>query len=363
VTQKSGFFSKVGPTPFLRQKIVFVGSLVGLIILGLACGIPTQNPPREVPRIPPLSTPDRRFPRQPARMNALAFSPDGQWLATGGDDMQVQLWSFSTGEPVRRLSGHFAGITSVAFRPDGRILSSAGRDKTVKLWDASTGKELRTLAAHLGEVRSVAFSADGNILASASADGTVKLWDVATGKEVRSLLGHSDAVNAVAFSPDGITLATASSDNTVRLWNFATGELLRTLGPQKAHVLALDFSPDATTLATGSGTGAAAPPIPFHSSRSAELKFFDPHTGRETYSSPAFFSSITALAFRPDGEVLAVAFISADKASDIDFLETRSHRLRRHFLAHRGFIHSIAFSPDGAWLVSVGSDQAIRAWH
>src|SRR6266513_3995413 len=142
-----------------------------------------------------------------------------------------------------------------------------------------------------------------------------------------------------------------------------TGELLRTLGPQKAHVLALDFSPDATTLATGSGTGAAAPPIPFHSSRSAELKFFDPHTGRETYSSPAFFSSITALAFRPDGEVLAVAFISADKASDIDFLETRSHRLRRHFLAHRGFIHSIAFSPDGAWLVSVGSDQAIRAWH
>src|SRR4029077_10434633 len=127
-------------------------------------------------------------------------------------------------------------------------------------------------------------------------------------------------------------------------------------GPLKTHVLALEFGPDAATLATGSGASFAARPAPFHLSRSAELEFFDPRTGRETFSSPPFFSSVTALAFRPDGEVLAVAYISEDRASDIDFLDMRSHRLTRHFLGHRGIIHAIAFSPDGAWLVSVGSD-------
>ena len=85
----------------------------------------------------------------------------------------------------------------------------------------------------------------------------------------------------------------------------------------------------------------------------------------ETPSRRRHFSSVTALAFRPDGETLAVAYIniSEDKASDIDFLDVRSHSLTRHFLAHRGIIHAIAFSPEGAWLVSVGSDQAIRVWH
>ncbi len=81
----------------------------------------------------------------------------------------------------------------------------------------------------------------------------------------------------------------------------------------------------------------------------------------ETPSRRRHFSSVTALAFRPDGEILAVAYIniSEDKASDIDFLDVRSPTLTRHFLAHCGIIHAIAFSPDGAWLVSVRSHQAI----
>ena len=81
--------------------------------------------------------------------------------------------------------------TSVAFSPDGQRLASASRDQTVKIWDSATGKELFALKGHAGWVTSVAFSPDGQRLASASDDQTVKIWDSATGKELFALKGHA----------------------------------------------------------------------------------------------------------------------------------------------------------------------------
>ena len=121
----------------------------------------------------------------------------------------------------------------MAFSPDGQRLASASFDQTVKVWDARTGQESLTLKGHTSLVRSVAFSPDGQRLASASWDQTVKVWDARTGQESHTLKGHTGQVLSVAFSPDGQRLASASEDQTVKVWDAAhrPGESR----PQRTH--------------------------------------------------------------------------------------------------------------------------------
>ena len=188
-------------------------------------------------------------------VNAVAFSPDGSLLASGGDDNTVRLWNPATGAPLHTLTGHNGDVNAVAFSPDGSLLASGGDDNTVRLWNPATGAHLHTLTGHSGDVNAVAFSPDGSLLASGGDDNTVRLWNPATGVHFHTLTGHSGDVNAVAFSPDGSLLASGSGDDTVRLWNPATGAHLHTLTGHSGDVNAVAFSPDGKTLASGGSDG------------------------------------------------------------------------------------------------------------
>jgi len=106
----------------------------------------------------------------------------------------------------------------VAFSPDGEIIATASEDNTAKLWTIA-GEHITTLAGHRDQVRSVAFSPDGETIATASDDKTVKLWK-RDGSLRRTLPRHRDGIRGVSFSPDGQTLALASANNTVILWDF-----------------------------------------------------------------------------------------------------------------------------------------------
>src|SRR5437773_643901 len=159
----------------------------------------------------------------------VAFSPQGETLATvDGFKNTIRLWDAATGAEKQTLSGHGGEITSVAFSPDGQTVASSSFDKSVKLWDAKTGTVKQTLSGHSDTVLSVVISADGRTIASGSRDNTIRLWEAQTGA-LKQTIKTDDIVLAVAFAPKGEVLSSVSGDKTVKLWDAQSGTLKKTL--------------------------------------------------------------------------------------------------------------------------------------
>lgn len=283
-------------------------------------------------------------PRRKMLVDAVAFSPDGRWLATGDRDSRVNLWDAKTGRYLDTLWGHTDQVTRLAFSKDGRRLASAGGDSTARVWETQTGRLLLTLTGHTKWINDLAFSPDGDRLITGSKDRQAKLWQVAM---------HAGAVDAVAFAPRDGLLATGGIDGTVKVWELGSRTLLATL-PDVDRVTELAFSPDGRALATasldhrvrvwrwegGAGPDDADQPalvLDYADPKSPDDKFYD-------------------LAYSRTGQWLAAA--GANHNAVVWDAATGERKFAGH---HEGQVWGVAFSPVEDLLASAGYGQ-VKLW-
>ena len=288
------------------------------------------------------------------RVNAIAISPDGKIIASGGDDKTIKLWDLTTGKILRTLKGHRDSIRAIAFSPDGQLLVSGGNDCTLKIWQVAKRQKPLTLKGHYGFVNSVAISPDGQILASTSEGETaeLKLWLLPDGDEIK-YSGTVYCVSCVAFSPLGELIAIGRDFGGIKLCQMPTYETHCILN-RSGTVTSLAFSPDGQTLASGN-TGKTIKI--WQPSTGEELRILKTHSPR--INSPKGDSGkVNSVAFSPDGQILA----SGSNDKTIKIWELSTGEVICTLTEHSAPIQSVAFSPDGQTLISGSWDKTIKIW-
>lgn len=233
----------------------------------------------------------------------VAVSADNSRFASVGGDRQLFLWDVSTGRIIRKFGGHDGVINSVAYSPNNEVLVTGGYDQAVKVWDtrARTFSPLQIMRAFADSVSSVAITASAEIVAG-SVDGTVRRFDVRMGLEVCDTMAAP--VTCVAVSGDGLSLLAGCMDATVRLVDKAGGDLLASYSGHKHASYSMDscFTPSDDHVVSGSEDG--------------KVYYWD----------------------------LAEATIS------------------KAFVAHEGPVCTVAVHPNGAMLITAGTDGAVKVW-
>jgi WD40 repeat protein len=338
-----------------------------------------------------------------AGVNAVAFSPDGDLIATGSEDNTLKLWQ-ANGRLLKTLTKHTKGVNAIAFSPEGQLLATGSKDGTINLWKAD-GTWLRTLTANHGFVNgltfspnsqtlaaaygdslhtqgriqlwtregrlqntltgkigvqmAVAFSPDGKTIASGGWQGDLNLWQ--SGRLIQQRqTAHEGSTNAIAFSPDGRLIATASSDKTVKVWdNQVTPKSmpLTTITGHSDVVWGVSFSPGALP-----GTRPRSASAPNHgllmatASQDRTVKLWRPD-GTLVTQLVGHDDGVRAVAFSANHPVIATA--SQDKTVKLWNL---SNRPLKALEGHGSSVYSVAVSPDGQQIATASQDRTVKLW-
>ncbi|HUE73348.1 MAG TPA: c-type cytochrome domain-containing protein [Pirellulaceae bacterium] len=289
-------------------------------------------------------------------LKAIAFSPNGQLVATAGDDQLLHTYDSETGAAIDVFEGAGAALNVVAFTADNNPIAAAANN-TGLVWDYATEWKLERTIGNpdssellVDRVTALDFSPDGKLIASGggepSRSGEIKIWEVASGNLVRALKDpHSDTVFGLDFSPDGVQLASCGADRFVKVHNVADGAFVRAFEGHTHHVLGVAWRADGRMMAS-SGADAA-------------IKVWDTRTGDQLRTIQGFTKEITGIRFVAEGDIVLVS--SGDKI--VRFTNAANGGNVRDFPGSADYVYASAVSADGKTIISGGADSVLRIWN
>jgi WD40 repeat protein len=278
---------------------------------------------------------------------SVAFSPNGNKLASAGMDSSIKVLDTETGVEILTMRGHASRVSDICFTRDGTKIISGSADGTIKIWNSKTGEQLKTIKASSSAIFSIALSLDGKRIAASSETWTVKRWDTETGIELRPAVGNAERSFICAESPDGESVAAGNENRTVEIWGNETDDKVRTLEGHKANVWAIAFSPNGRLIASGS--------------RSPEnvIKVWDRQTGVESMTLHGHIDSVWSVDFSPDSQKI----LSASTDGTIKIWDFRSGIELLTLKGHSGRVSRAVFSPDGKLIASASADGTVKLWN
>ncbi|KAF9912861.1 hypothetical protein BX616_010218, partial [Lobosporangium transversale] len=291
-----------------------------------------------------------------SRVQDLAFSPNGEQIATCNVDHTVRLWDARSGQLLNTAYGHKSQVFSVAFSPSGHQIASFSEDKTIRLWDSQLARSNNeTRYGHTKQINCMAISPDGKQISSGSNDCTVRLWDVQTGDIIRTLRGHKGGIHSVKYSSIGQHLASRDHNQTLHIWDTRSGELIYALERQELQDIqckGLDYSPSGYQLAFGNYDGT----ISIWDTQKQEIAFsLKQHEGAQTNE------NVYWLSFSPDGQQIA-ACVSGGIFKLWSAHSGKFVRALEGPLDIPHLTHSIAYSPDSRYIAANGSSKEMLVW-
>ena len=348
-----------------------------------------------------------------------SFSPDGKYIISGSYDCIIRLWKFETNKVgLRPIEWHTDSITSVSFSPDGKYIASGSSDHTVRLWNVETGRAaLKPFKGQTSPVTtSVSFSPTGEYIASGSSN-IIRLWNAKTGElevEFAPFELEEGYITSISFFPDGKHIAFCSKfyhdDTSIQafhLWNINTIEPISQPFSEMPKELVYSFSPNGKHIATGLSDGT----IQLQNIETGELEATFKPLFRVHEEAHKDLNMVQCITFSADGKYIAICSdngeirlcqwksetrevalllqgrlrgiigsavtISPDKkyiifgsyhTIQLCTIETDRPALPlesnlKSLGGHRGFVHSVSFSPDGKYIASSSDDRTIRIYH